>query len=311
MLKFDIPTINDGYEGFEIIINLNNKILGSMNKELYGNKIKFCFEKCKYLRQNAIAFLGGISTFLTKQGFKVYYDFHHMPANIQSILDNAGIMSGHFGNEIKVNYSKEYITFKNFSGNLREDSKLSTSIQNYIGNEWLNDDRILLTPRLKKDLSARMYELFANALEHSNSELGCFTCGNVYTPQEETEIVLTIVDLGVGIVKSVQNFFSKIKEDIQEKDAMRWAFEDGNTTRPDRSGGLGLNLVYEFLNISNGTMDVYCNNIFLRIENTKSTITFMKSNFSGTMINIRIRQKNHTISGYTEELNDLTMGGKN
>lgn len=304
--KFEIPTLNDGSSAFITIINLCNNILNeteSISSDEYC--VLFSFDKCKFLRQNAIAFLGGISTFLSEKGFKVFYDFQTMPKPIKITLENADLMNGHFGfkkskdNLVK---SKDFIPYKNFTGNLRKDENLSSEIANYVEKEWLRDDRILLKPKLKKDLTARMYELIANALEHSGSQLGCFTCGNVYTPQGETEIVLTILDLGVGIVQTVKNFFYDTNSPITNADAIRWAFTDGNTTRPDNSGGLGLNLVYEFLNITHGVMDVYCNNIFLRIEKKGFTTRSMNSNFSGTMINIRFRHKDNTISGYKEEL---------
>lgn len=301
---FEIPTINDGAADFLALINLHNKIIKSLERitpEEYD--IKLSFSNCNFIRQNAIAYLGAISTFLKDKGFIVYYDFNSMKDSIVNILKADGFLGNNFGGRFANNYehSDKAVPFKNFKGDLQTNEQLSGSIVDYVSKEWLKDSRISIKPALKNDLCAKMYELFANALEHSNSNLGCFACGQTYSSGEKDETVLTIVDLGIGIANSVKKYIENTGKSIENDEAIKWAFKNGNTTRPDQSGGIGLALVYDFLKLNNGFMDVYCNNVSLRIDKGKRNVRFIDADFSGTMINIRIWHSENTSYGYREE----------
>lgn len=293
ILKFNIPTINDGHEDFLELIKLNESICNA--QKIYSSdefNFQFSFSNCGFLRQNAIAYLGAISTFLKEKGFVVLYAFGTMDKSILKMLEKDGFLSSNFGNKFSNSntVSADAVKFTSFRGDLNKIEGLSTEIVKYIQQEWLKDNLISITPILKGDLSAKMYELFANALEHSGSPVGCFACGQSYS--EDHEIVLTIVDLGIGIVNSVKRYFKKQNQDIKSDQAIQWAMQSGNTTRFDDTGGLGLSLIYDFLKLNNGTMDIYCNGVFLRVDQGKMKVVELKREFSGTMINIRMRKRN-------------------
>lgn len=292
-LHYEIQTINDGHEDFIGLIDLNKRLTEAASK-YDSDKCKFVFDfnECNFLRQNAIAYLGAISTLLSERGFKVIYSFSTMNECILKMLKKDGFLSSNFGDNFNQynEVSSDAIRFTSFRGNIKESEELSVKIVEYIQEEWLKDSLIEIRPNLKRDLTAKMYELFANALEHSHSSVGCFACGQSYS--EDREIVLTIVDLGMGIVESVQKYFEIKHQEITDEEAIKWAFENGNTTRLDGSGGLGLSLIYDFLKINSGIMDIYCNNVFLRVEQGNMNVRLLPTSFSGTMINIRMRKKN-------------------
>lgn len=304
VLKYSIPTINDGHEDFIKLIDLNRKLISASTYYLPKDyDFLFTFEGCQFLRQNAIAYLGAVSTYLKELGFSVMYSFSTMKKSIFEMLQKDGFLSSNFGKNFSESsdVSADSIKFTGFRGNIKEDEQLSLEIVDYIRNEWLKDSNISVAPKLKSDLSAKMYELFANALEHSNSKIGCFVCGQIY--DEDHEIVLTVVDLGIGIVQSVKNFLYQRNRIIDSRNAIKWALEPGNTTRSDDSGGLGLSLIYDFLNINNGIMDIYCNDVFLRVDQGELKVKSLETDFTGTMINIRMRKKNVRY-GYKSEFGE-------
>ena len=181
--------------------------------------------------------------------YKVYYKIGTMNERILKLLTDDGFIQKNFTGHrnSKKPISADAIRFDNFKGNLNEDLDLSQKIRNYINDDWLKNDWIHLEDTLKRDISAKMYEIFANALEHSNSPVGCFACGQKY--EQTSEFVLSVIDLGLGIPGSVRNF---MESDISDQDAIMWAFRNHNTTRPSGVGGVGLDLISDFLYLNVG-----------------------------------------------------------
>lgn len=305
VLEYAIRTVNDGHDDFLWLIDLNKRLIDdTKTNNPNDSNFLFTFRECHFLRQSAIAYLGAISTLLKDKGYDVLYSFATMKDSVLKMLKKDGFLSSNFGARFSEDntISADAIRFTSFRGNIKESEELSVKIVKYIQEEWLKDSLIEIRPKLKSDLTAKMYELFANALEHAQSPVGCFSCGQSYN--EDKEIVLTIVDLGIGIVKSVQDYFLINEDEITEENAIKWALKSGNTTRLDNSGGLGLSLIYDFLKINSGSMDIYCNSVFLRITQGKMKVKVLPTDFSGTMINIRMTKQNNVRYGYQNEFKD-------
>jgi len=80
-------------------------------------------------------------------------------------------------------------------------------------------------------------EVFINAETHADSSLGVFVCGQFYPNQQR--LVLSIADSGVTIPERVNQRF---KINLPAIRALRWALVEGNTTKRDTPGGVGLKL---------------------------------------------------------------------
>lgn len=95
-------------------------------------------------------------------------------------------------------------------------------------------------------------EVFDNAVAHSLSQYGVFTCG--WMNSKKTKIIFCISDLGIGFHKSIKRKHRKI---ISPVDAIRWAMEEGSTSRTGAiPGGIGLKELRRFITENQGSLIV-------------------------------------------------------
>ncbi|XYG83761.1 ATP-binding protein [Limosilactobacillus reuteri] len=301
--NIEIPSIEDNDDGLLKIVQLHRRIrniTSSIKPKTEG--IRFVFDNCTDFSPSGIAYLGAISTRLKSKKIRVYYNFRSMPQNILNLFKETGFLQKNFHKHFaKDKIPSTSINFENFVGNIQTDAQVSSKIVNYIQSKWLSDNNISIMPLLKEALSSKMFELFANALEHSKSPLGCFCCGKNFNEKGKQRLTLTIIDLGIGIVNSVKKYFSDNEQKISSEAAVKWAFTYGKTTRSDQSGGLGLALVEDFLNVSNGEMKILCNDTQLDIKGNNKKYSFMPVAFSGTIIEINMRPSEHGLYGFKNE----------
>ena len=91
---------------------------------------------------------------------------------------------------------------------------------------------------LFRKLQESLYEIFSNAVIHSETRLGIYACGQFFPNKHRLDF--TIVDLGIGIRENVRR---KAGLDLTAPLAIAWAMEGKNTTKRGRiPGGLGLKL---------------------------------------------------------------------
>lgn len=124
---------------------------------------------------------------------------------------------------------------------------------NYIEKGLVNRQEI---PNMSSGLHKQFYqsilEIFNNAVVHSKSKLGVFSCGQ-YFPQRN-RLAFSVADLGVGIQENVNHY---LKMDISPEEAIDWATQDNNTTKnANIPGGLGLKLLREFIDLNGGCIQI-------------------------------------------------------
>lgn len=150
-------------------------------------------------------------------------------------------------------------------------------------NELLSrSDLPSMTDGLKKKIAESIYEIFVNAQMHSGTEY-IYTCGQFYPKKHVIEF--TIVDTGQGFKKTINNRFNCNMNSLQ---AIKWALIDGNTTKQDVSGGLGLSLLTEFIKLNNGRFQIVSDDGFYEFgENLYPT--FLPNVVLGTIVNMKFR----------------------
>jgi hypothetical protein len=107
-----------------------------------------------------------------------------------------------------------------------------------------------MSDALKKKIAESIYEIFVNAQMHSGSPY-IYTCGQFYPYGYNIEF--TIVDMGRGFKANVNERFSSNLTSLQ---SIRWAIGDGNTTKLNAPGGLGLSLLKDFIYKNNGKIQI-------------------------------------------------------
>ena len=153
-------------------------------------------------------------------------------------------------------------------------------LEKWLGKGWLN----ISTP-LQNAIAGKVSEIYGNAFEHSDSQIGVFSCGQYYPAKNRLD--LSVVDFGVGIAEKVRTLTEN--ENFSSEEALSWALAYGNSTVRGISRGLGLNLLQEFIQCNEGTLRIFSNDGYVKIEDNKAIYKKQKINFLGTLINITIR----------------------
>jgi len=241
-------------------------------------EVAFDFSRCGFLRQNAVAFLGGLAQLIEQRAGIVTFLWDSLPDYILGNLQQNGFCAtfgyGHgpwSGNSIPY----------------REDHQLNKEgIADYLKKQWLGRGWVNISPSLRDAIVGRVWEIYVNAFEHAQSNIGVYSCGQHYPSLKL--IKLTVVDYGVGIPANVRVF--KRDPRISAAKALQWAFIPGTTTQPKgTSRGMGLDLLKEFVRVNKGLLEVFSHEGWGRINEHGEFFETRTGYFEGTLVNITLK----------------------
>ena len=177
-------------------------------------------------------------------------------------------------------------------------SKDIDKIEEYLENKWIGKEWIHTSSLLSEKIIGNVIELYANAFEHSYSDIGVFTCGQRFPNRKD--LMLTIIDFGIGIPQSLNNYFKECDEVFDGYYRLELAFQDGfSTKKRDQPRGIGLDLLKEFIQKNHGRMDIYSNNEHVHIASNSINYKIEDFYFYGTAVNIKLKcdEKYYLIEG--------------
>lgn len=273
-LTIYVPRLNDGPDDFRALA----KIWRQVDAAGDGAEVSFNFSGCGFLQPNAVVFLGGLARVIGHRGGKARFLVGTMidPLRVNLLQNGFANAMGDGtppwqGNSIPY---REYFTQD-------EDSIVHDLRQNWLGRDWIN-----ISDALANEVVGQMWEIFANAFEHSKTPVGVYSCGQ-YLPQRR-ELLLAVADFGVGIPSNVRIYLGC--PEMPACDAMRWAFTGGHTTQPKQTfpRGLGLDLLKGFVQKANGVMQVFSHDGRARIDQRGETYENSQPFFEGTLVQIRL-----------------------
>jgi hypothetical protein len=274
-----IPRINDSRADFVTLFTI-----WSQTND-YFEDVRFDFSGCRFLRPNAVAFLGGLARLIESRSGDVVFDWGSVcEAKVMANMCQNGF-AGNFG-----------YPSSGWTGNCipyREDwTRDVNGIMDYLERYWLGRGWVNVSQRLRDAIAGHMWEIYNNAFEHSESEIGVFTCGQHF-PKDET-LVLSVVDFGQGIPAKIRGFFRQhVDESLASRltgaSCLRWAFQAGNTTKIGEPGGSGLDLLKEFIRFNQGKLEVYSNEGYAIIDQNGERYENLDISFEGTVVHITLR----------------------
>ena len=100
----------------------------------------------------------------------------------------------------------------------------------------------------------KIFEVYQNAVIHSESKIGIFVSGQLFPQQNRLDF--TVADAGIGIRGTVRRYFKK--PGIGSIPALKWALEPSNTTKRGgpRPGGLGFQFLQHFSRMNKGKIQI-------------------------------------------------------
>jgi hypothetical protein len=137
---------------------------------------------------------------------------------------------------------------------------------------------------LHKKFLESVYEMFNNAVIHSGTTLGIYSCGQYYPNVHRLDF--SIGDLGMGIRESLRR---KKQLELAADEAIRWAFTGTNTTRTGPiPGGLGLKLLADFTTKNGGRIQIVSDRGYWELEEGSVRSSLFDLPFPGTVVNIEL-----------------------
>ncbi|WP_449244053.1 ATP-binding protein [Desulfobacca acetoxidans] len=244
-----VPTINDHPVDFDQLFHLWN----SVNDD--NIEVEFNFTRCRFLRHNAVAFLGGLARLVAYRGGRINFRWNTLDDAIYTNLAQNGFIGCLGGGPNP--WTGNSIPYEEFPVKNKE------AITSYLKSKWLGRGWVNVSQALRDAIVGQVWEIFENAFEHSYSPLGVFCCGQHYP--RLSELKLCVADFGVGIPSNVRLF--KKREEVSAAAALRWAFQPGTTTKPNGMGkGMGLDLLREFIKVNKGSLEVYSHEGYVSIN---------------------------------------------
>ena len=266
MKEFTLTDINTSFSCYNQFVNLYKEL-----KDVYFDTINIKLEK--WFGANMSAALGGV---LDKLDFTASINVSSKNEAILSILKKNGFLAnyGYEKNPDVNNTTIQYLKLR------ASDSRYFNS---YVMNELLSrSDLPKMSDSLKKKIAESIYEIFVNAQIHSKSDY-IYTCGQFFPHKEKIEF--TIVDMGIGFKKHINDSFNFSLSSVQ---TIKWALINGNTTKKDVPGGIGLSLLTEFIKLNRGKFQIISDDGFYEVGETENSC-FLDSPFPGTIVNIEFR----------------------
>lgn len=279
-MRIMIPTINDGPSDFQTLFGIWS------NANNYPDEVIFDLSACRFLRPNAVAFLGGLARLIQWRSGKVSFDWCTLPSGgpVITNLCQSGF-AGTFGHPTSA-WTGHSIPY-------REDLTLNmNAIMDYLTINWIGKGWVHVSDRLRDAIAGRVWEIYNNAFEHSGTHIGVFSCGQHF--KKKDDLILTVVDFGQGIPGKIRSFFRQHAEEelvaqLTGASCLKWAFQAGNTTKVGEPGGAGLDLLKEFVRINQGKLEVYSNEGYAIIDKDGERYENLGNSFEGTIVHITLR----------------------
>ncbi len=212
--------------------------------------------------------------------------------NVKAILSKNGFLS---------NYGRA--AMRDIYGTTIKYKRFDTKDDRFFG---LYIDRLLTKsgiPRMScgllKKFRESIFEIFSNAVIHSKTELGIFSCGQEFPKKKRIDF--SIADLGIGIR---QNVNKNTGYNFTAEEAIKWALEGRNTTkRGPIPGGLGLKLLQEFIQLNKGRIQIVSDNGYWELSPRRVWTKGLSHPCPGTVVNIEINTADEISYCLSSEIN--------
>ncbi len=287
-MRISLQNIRSDHGGFLRLVEL-----AAQTDDAIFEEIAIDFAGINWIDANMCAPLGAILYKISRQANSL--SLENIPESIRKILSKNGFLSN-YGGEKKPDTYHTTIEYKRFES--KDDKYFATYVEQHLVGKGLPK----MSTGLQKKFREAIYEIFNNAVTHSETELGIFSCGQ-YFPQAR-RFDFSIADLGIGMKENVKR---NAGLDFSAEEAIRWATEARNTTkRGSIPGGLGLKLLCEFIKLNEGRIQIVSDAGFWQLEKSTVTTTPLPVAFPGTVVNVEINTRDTNTYRLTSE-----VGSKN
>jgi hypothetical protein len=270
-VKIRLPEIRHNQEGFETLVRLRSK-----TKDCLFDDIEIDMALTSWFDADMCAPFGAILYKLSDNMNTV--KLVNVPSAITRILSKNGFLS-HYGRDRLPDTWGTTIPYRRF------EAKDDRYFASYVEEEFVRRSEMpKMSVGLLKKFRESVFEIFSNAVIHSQTKLGIFSCGQYFPKRNRLDFA--VADLGIGIRKNV---LDNAGLDLRATEAISWATVDRNTTKRGRiPGGLGLKLLREFISLNGGRIQIVSDSGYWALDQGRVLSSELKYRFPGTVVSIEI-----------------------
>lgn len=286
-MKVTLPQIRHSIEGFKKLVHLN----AALEKSRFTN-IEIDMASCDWFDADMCAPLGAI---LYRIGHNMNsVQLTNVPPHVEKILSKNGFLS-HYGRAPVRDTYGTTIPYQRF------DVKDDRFFASYVESKFVRRSEM---PQMSRGLVKRfresVFEIFSNAVIHSQTRLGIFSCGQFFPMRDRLDF--SVADLGIGIRRNVKEHTGL---ELAAHDAVVWATSERNTTKCGPiPGGLGLKLLAEFITLNEGRIQIVSDAGYWSLEKKHAQTALIGDPFPGTVVNVEINTADRQSYALKSELKE-------
>ncbi|MDP3027910.1 MAG: ATP-binding protein [Deltaproteobacteria bacterium] len=286
-MRFSLPEIRHDQAGFEALIRLH-----AQTKDCLFDDIDIDMGATTWFDADMCAAFGAILYRMGKNMNTVKLE--NIRPNVEKILSKNGFLS-HYGREKIPDQWGTTIPYQRF------DVKDDRYFAGYIENELIRRSEMpSMSLGLLKKFRESIFEIFSNAVLHSRTEQGIFSCGQFFPARHQLDFSVT--DLGIGIRQNVKE---NTGLDFAPEEAIAWATKGRNTTKRGQiPGGLGLKLLGEFIDLNGGRIQIVSDAGYWRREKCETVTVGLSQPFPGTVVSLEINTADTQSYALSSELSE-------
>ena len=289
-MKFSLSTVRHDRRSFDVLTRFHAR-----TQNCFFDDVTIDMKATHWFDADMCAAFGAILYILG--GNLNTVNLINIPPDIERILSKNGFLS-HYGKEKIPDHWKTTISYKRFDV---EDDRYFAG---YIENELIHRSEIpSMSMGLLKKFRESIFEIFSNAVLHSRTKLGIFSCGQHFPNRNKLDF--TVADLGVGIRRNIEDFMGY---KLSSEQAIEWATKGTNTTkRGNVPGGLGLKLLCEFIDLNKGCIRIVSDSGFWQRKNGNTYTASLNDPFPGTVVSVEINTADSRSYALASELTEADI----
>jgi hypothetical protein len=288
--SYTLSDIRHDQAGFESLVRLYAALKGTR----FAN-LEIDMSRVGWLDADMCAPLGAVLYRIGHNVNKAH--LVHLQPQVEHILSKNGFLS-HYGRLPVPDRYGTTIPYQRF------DAKDDRFFASYVESKFVRRTEL---PRMSAGLVKRfresVFEIFSNAVIHSQSDLGIFSCGQFFPKRNRLDF--SVADLGIGIRR---NILDHTGLDLSADQAIVWATSERNTTkRGPIPGGLGLKLLREFITLNEGRIQIVSDAGYWALEKGNEQTALLSAPFPGTVVNVEINTADRRSYQLTSEVKETDI----
>lgn len=286
-MKFALPEIRHNLAGFKELVHLNGEL-----ENCRFVTIEIDMTSAGWFDADMCSPFGAILYRAGHFGNQVHLT--NVQPGVEKILSKNGFLS-HYGRMLLPDTYGTTIPYQRF------DVKDDRFFASYVESRFVQRSEMpRMSPGLVKRFRESVFEIFSNAVIHSQTQLGIFSCGQFFPKRNRLDF--SVADLGIGIQRNVKEHTGV---DLPAHEAIEWATQAHNTTKRGQiPGGLGLKLLSEFITLNGGRMQIVSDSGYWSLEKDQTQIMLLPRPFPGTVVSVEINTSDTQSYALSSELTD-------